>query len=574
MHSHPHSRLRQEQPELILQLHRRASRWYEQHGYLDEATQHALAGSDYPVAARLIEQAARQALRSQGRFTTLLRRMEALPRVWLDTHPQLALLYAWIVVSSGVRPWSDLELWLQGAQESLPPHHPQATEFTGEVAAIRTLAAAPAEEYTRTIELSEQSLALLPADHWARGLLLLYRGSAFLSLQHVDEAIATLEQAVAESEADVSQQHVLVAKSRLASAYASSGQLHKAMHLYQEVVRQEPQQQMPLRSLLLAHGGLGNLFREWNDFSSARVHLEAGLELDRYVGGSLAMTWEVYLPLARVYLAQGKQEEAEAALSHIAEAAREGSSAHSIALVSAWRARFHLALGDVDAAARWANDAGLSLAALPADLADLTLHEMTSMTLARLAIAQEQARAALPLLEHLLTLAAKAHRTTSFLELLLIQSQAYEAIGQREQALALLKQALQHAESEGYMRLFLDEGAPIVKLLLNLRETSPEQQAYMQLLLAASIEQETTRPKDKKVHSQRSQPLVDPLSERELEVLQLIAAGAANEEIAERLVIAIGTVKRHVSNILGKLTVSSRTQAVARAQAIGLLSIL
>ena len=227
-----------------------------------------------------------------------------------------------------------------------------------------------------------------------------------------------------------------------------------------------------------------------------------------------------------------------------------------------------------DNAARWANDAGLSLAALPADLADFTLLEMTSMTRARLAIAQEQARAALPLLEHLLTLAAKAHRTTSFLELLLIQAQAYEAIGQREQALALLKQALKHAEPEGYMRLFLDEGAPIVKLLLNLRETSPEQQAYMRLLLAASIEHETTRPNDKKVHPQPSQPLVDPLSERELEVLQLIAAGASNEEIAERLVIAIGTVKRHVSNILGKLTVSSRTQAVARAQAIGLLSIL
>jgi LuxR family maltose regulon positive regulatory protein len=96
----------------------------------------------------------------------------------------------------------------------------------------------------------------------------------------------------------------------------------------------------------------------------------------------------------------------------------------------------------------------------------------------------------------------------------------------------------------------------------------------MQLLFAASIEHETTRPNDKKVHPQRSQPLVDPLSERELEVLQLIAAGASNEEIAEQLVIAIGTVKRHVSNILGKLAVSNRTQAVARAHAIGLLSIL
>jgi len=565
------SLLKQTQPELIPELHRRASRWYERHGFLDEATQHALAGSDYSVAARLIEQVARQALRSQGRFSTLLRRMEALPRVWLDTHPQLALLYAWIVVSSGVRPWSDLEPWLQGAQESLPPHHPQATEFAGEVAAIRTMAAAPAEEHTRTIELSGQSLALLPADHWARGLMLLYRGSAFLSLQQVDEAIATLEQAVAFSEADVSRQHVLVAKSLLANAYVSSGQLHKAMHLYQEVVQQEPKQQMPLRSLLMAHGGLGNLFREWNDFSSALVHLEAGLELDRYVGGSLAMTWAAYLPLARVYLAQGKQEEAEAALSHIAEAAREASSAHSIALVSAWRTRFHLALGDVDAAARWAKDQGLSIEALPADLADLTYLEMTSMTLARLSIAQGQASATLPLLERLLSIAEKTHRTTSALELLLLHSLAHEAIGQREQALAFLQQALQRAEPEGYVRLFLDEGAPLVTLLMHLRGTSPRQQAYLQMLLAASSDQETMRPKDEGKHSQRSQVLIDPLSARELEVLHLIAAGASNEEIAAQLVIAISTVKRHVSNIFGKLAVSNRTQAVTRAQTIGLL---
>ncbi len=565
------SLLKQTQPELIPELHRRASRWYEQHGFLDEATQHALAGSDYAVAARLIEQFARQALRSQGRFTTLLRRMEALPRVWLDTHPQLALLYAWIVVSSGMRPWSDLEPWLQGTHEAIPPHHSQATEFAGEVAVIRTLAAAAAEEYARTVELSGQSLTLLAEDHWARGLMLLYRGSAFLSLQQIDEAIATLEQAVAFNEADVSRQHVLISKSLLANAYTSSGQLRRAMHLYQEVVQQEPDQQTPMRSLLMAHGGLGNLFREWNDFSSAFVHLEAGLDLYRYIGGLLAMTWAVYLPLARVYLAQGKWEEAFAALSHIAEAAHATASAHSTALVSAWQARFHLAFGDVEAAARWAREQGLSIQALPANLADLTYPEMTSMTLARLSIAQGQARAALPLLEHLLTKAEKTHRTASALELLLIQSQAYETIGQKEQALMLVKQALQRAEPEGYMRLFLDEGPLIGKLLLNLRESNREQHAYLHLLLAAFPQQEPMRPLDEGKPAQRSQPLLDPLSERELEVLRLIAAGASNEEIAGQLVIAISTVKRHVSNIFGKLGVSNRTQAVIYAQSIGLL---
>jgi LuxR family transcriptional regulator, maltose regulon positive regulatory protein len=564
------SRLRQEQPELIPELHRRASRWYEQHGYLDEATQHTLAGSDYAVAARLIEQIARQALRSQGRFSTLLRRMEALPRAWLDTHPQLALLYAWIVVSSGVRPWSDLEPWLQETHEALPPHYPQTNEFAGEVAAIRTLAAAATEEYSRVIELSGQSLTLLPENHWTRGLMLLYQGSAFLSLEQVDEAIVTLEQAVAFNEADVSRQHVLVSKSRLAHAYATSGQLHRAMQLYQEVLQQEQNQQAPLRSILMAHGGLSDLFREWNDFSSALFHLDAGLELDRYIGGLLAMTWAIYLPLARVQLALGKQEEAFASLSHIAEAARSSSSAYSTALISAWQARFHLACGNIEAPTRWAREQGLNIHALPADLTDLTYTEMTAMTLARLAIGQERAEAALPLLDHLFSQAEKTHRTTSALELLLIQALAYETIGQREKALTLMKQAIQRAEPEGYIRLFLDEGPLIGKLLLNLQEISP-QLAYLDLLLAAFPEQETRRPKDDGKSLAQSQSLIDPLSQRELEVLRLIAAGASNEEIARQLVIATSTVKRHVSNIFGKLEVSNRTQAVTRAQSLGLL---
>jgi LuxR family maltose regulon positive regulatory protein len=390
----------------------------------------------------------------------------------------------------------------------------------------------------------------------------------------VEEAIATLKQAVALNEAEDSQQLVLIAKSFLGNAHILHGQLHEAMRLYQEVLQQEPAYGPPMRGPLLAHGGLGNLFREWNDFPSALVHLEAGLQLDRYVGGSLPMAWAVHLPLARVYLAQGKQDEAFAELSHIDEIVRTRPSLQSSALISAWRTRFHLALGDVDTAARGAKEQGLSIEGLPADLADLALHEMTSMTLARLAIAQGEARATLPLLGHLLSRAEKTHRTTSFLELLLIQSQAYEIIGQREQALTLLRQALQRAEPEGYVRLFLDEGTPLVKLLLDLRETSPKQQAYLHMLLTALPEHETTRPDDKEGPPQRFQPLLDPLSERELEVLQLIAAGASNEEIAEQLVIAISTVKRHVSNILGKLTVSSRTQAVARAQALGLLSIL
>jgi LuxR family maltose regulon positive regulatory protein len=560
-------RLQQTQPDLIPELHRRASLWYEQHGFPDEAIEHALAGVDYAAATRLIEQVARPVVRN----STLLRWMEALPQEWLDTHPHLAVLYAWAVVANGARPWSDIEPWIQGIRESLPAYHPMAAELAGEIAAMRTMAAELAEEHTRTVELSGQTLALLPADHWARGLMLLYRGAALLSLQRVEEAIAILQQAVALNEAEDSQRLVLIAKSFLANAYVLHGQLHEAMRLYQEVLQHETKHGPPLRGSLLAHGGLGNLLREWNDFPSALVHLQAGLQLDQYVGGSLPMTWAVHLPLARIYLAQAKMEDAFAVLSHIDEIARTASSPHSSTLVSAWRARFHLTLGDVDAAARWAKDGGLSIEALPNDLADLTFHEMTYITLARLALRQGQAKAALPLLEFLFSNAEKTHRTGSAIELLLLKSLGYEAMGQREQALTCLMHALHHAEPEGYARLFVDEGMPLITLLLNTRETSPKQQAYIQLLLAASTEHETTLPDDKEEHPQPYQSLVDPLSERELEVLNLMAAGASNEEIAERLVIAVSTVKRHVSNIFGKLTVSNRTQAVAHAREIGLL---
>ncbi len=559
-------RLQQTQPDLIPELHRRASLWYEQHNFMDEAIEHALAGEDYTAATRLLEQVARPLVRN----STLLHWMEALPQPWLDTHPHLAVLYAWTVVAHGTRPWSEIEPWLQGIRVSLPVHHPLVSKLDGEMAAMQTMAAGFAEEHTRTIELSDQTLTLLPADHWARGLILLYQGVALLSLQQVEAAIEILKLAVAVNEAEDSQRLVLIVKSYLAHAYVLHGQLHEAMQLYQEVLQHETKHGQPLRGTLLAHGGLGNLLREWNDFPSALVHLQAGLELDQFVGGLPSMTWAVYLPLARLYLAQGKREEAFAALSHIAEIAHTTSSALSSALVSAWRARFHLALGDVDAAARWAKDGGLSIEELLKKLADLPSHEMTSMTLARLAIAQGQAMAALPLIKHLISTAANAHRTTSALELLLIQSQAHEAIGQREQALTLLQQAIQRAEPEGYIRLFLDEGTPLVMLLMHLRESSP-QQAYIQLLLAAFPDYETAQPVGKEEHHRRPQPLVDPLSERELEVLQLIAAGASNEEIAEQLVIAIGTVKRHVSNILGKLAVSNRTQAVVYAKEIGLL---
>jgi len=200
--------------------------------------------------------------------------------------------------------------------------------------------------------------------------------------------------------------------------------------------------------------------------------------------------------------------------------------------------------------------------------------EREYLSLARVRITQGRAdpagaflHEALQMLARLLQEAEHNARGGSIIEILLLQALAWQALAQQEQALATLERALVLAELEGYMRLFLDEG-PALLALLRLAHAQGIAPHYITRLLVASGEQPSASAA---VPTPRSTVLVEPLTERELEVLHLIAAGASNEEIAEQLVIAIGTVKRHVSNIFGKLTVSNRTQAVARAQAIGLL---
>ena len=220
---------------------------------------------------------------------------------------------------------------------------------------------------------------------------------------------------------------------------------------------------------------------------------------------------------------------------------------------------------------------GLQESGLSVDDAELGYpFERAYLSLARVRIAQGRAKPAgaylqdaLHLLALLLQQAERDARGGSVIEILILQALALQAQQQQEQALAVLQRALVLAEPEGYTRLFLDEGPPMLALL-RLAQTQGIAPHYITSLLLASDEQPPASTAAS-FPTPRSAVLVEQLTERELEVLQLIAAGASNEEIAEQLVISIGTVKRHVSNIFGKLTVSSRTQAVARAQAIGLL---
>jgi LuxR family maltose regulon positive regulatory protein len=268
------------------------------------------------------------------------------------------------------------------------------------------------------------------------------------------------------------------------------------------------------------------------------------------------------MALARTLLAGGDVTAAELALERALQAARQLGSPAYIAQVHAAQTRLALARGDLAAAQRW------QMAITP-DLADErgAAREVEALTLARVLIAQGRQssggaalHAAHMLLERLRQDAATHGRTGSLIEMLVLTALTDAAAGHREQALKVLQQALLLAMPEGYMRIFLDEGAPMADLLRRMKAEGGRMKQYIQKLLAAFGTGESPHP------------LVEPLSERELEVLRLIASGAPNQVIAAELVISIGTVKSHINHILGKLAARNRTEAVSRGRALGLLA--
>jgi len=325
--------------------------------------------------------------------------------------------------------------------------------------------------------------------------------------------------------------------------------------------------------------GMGDLYREWNDLGAAHNHLEQGMELVR---GTLTVDADViligYLSMARLQQALGDGNGALATLEEFAQlAGRRNFVASLLARAAAARARVWLAQGDLIAAVRWAETSGVR-----ADGEPNYPQEGEYLTLARVLTAQGQEDPsgrplddALGLLDRLLRAAEDGGRMGSVIEILVLRALVLQKRGDPSEALAALERALVLAEPEGYVRIFVDEGEPMAELLselLNARRKGPREARhrilldYLRRLLAAfessrSSAEPSTEP-----------PLLAPLTAREREVLGLIASGLSNREIANRLFVEVSTVKSYANSIFRKLGVQSRTQAVAEARALHLIS--
>jgi len=556
-------RLHQAYPDRVPILHRKASEWHEHNGLMAEAIDHALSAQDLERAADLVEQIAETTL-MRSQVTTFLNWIDLLPDEMVRTRPTLCLFHAWALLWGGL-PLDDVESRLQdvGEDNNLAP---------GKLAALRGSMAIFQGQLAKATELCRQALEQLPQDDlllrsistWILNISEWTDGDLRASSRTLDEVIKTSQKAG----------NVMLAVQavcHLAKLNRRQGQLHKAQAIYQRALAlatNESGQRLPVASEALV--GLGELSYEWNDLDSAARYLEASVELSEQ--WSELVAFDAYIPLAYVRQAQGDRDGIRDAIQQAQHIALKTDAFEADdLLVTLTQARLWVTQGNLKAAMRWAEERGLEK---HSDSPELTENNdfFTSrqqkyehLVLARLLIARDRPEEALALLEPLLPKMEQGGRTDLVIEIQLLKALAFQKQGDLGQALAALERALSLAEPGGFVRTFVDKAQPMARLLYAAaaRGIAPE---YTGKLLAAFPLSKATPPSP-----DLPTELVESLSARELQVLQLIAKGLSNKEIAQQLVLALPTVKWHTSNIYGKLAVKNRTQAVAKARTLGIL---
>jgi len=573
-------------PAEVAALHRRASAWYERHGLVVEAVQHALTAADGERVADLIEQHGLHVI-VDGQVQTLLGWLRALPDGLIRTRPLLCIFHAFALQFTNQL--EAAEARVQDAERCIQPDTPpdQAHFIQGYAAAVRANAARYRGDLASDVAFGEQMLRWLPATEVVpRMAATLHVARAFRVSGDVTEAQERLAVAVVASFRDSrSLLGLLGALINLARLQVLQGRHRAAVATYREAVElaSRPDEQLLIEGPAY-YVGMGELLRERNDLDAAERHLTQAME---QLAVRLAVDAEDvvlgYLALARVQHARGDPTTARATLDTFMELARRrGFVSHLIARGAAVQAHLALAQGNLAAAVDWA--AASSTQWVPGAADEISFpREAEYLIMARVWIAQARSgsagvylQPAIELLDRLLTDATAKARMDSVVEILIVRTLALWAQGQQTDALATLARALTLAEPESYIRRFVDEGTPMAAVLqeAQARGIAP---AYVETLLAAfprtegrGLSAEPLVPA-RSVLSPQSSGLVEPLSAREREVLRLLAAGQDNAQIARALVVATSTVKSHVNHIFGKLGVHTRVEAVLRAQELHLL---
>jgi LuxR family transcriptional regulator, maltose regulon positive regulatory protein len=577
------ARLQAEQPGRVRALHRAAAAWCDEHDLADDAVRHALAAGDAAWAAWLAERHV-EALLGRSEGVTLRRWLSALPAESVRDRPRLCLAQAY-GAAQGFQ-LEALEALLDDAERAFAVSGDQPYEdpagrsvsvlanVPAGIAFLRASLARLRGDVALAAGYNRQALAGLGEDQWLMRCFVRWNQAAsdWLAgrLGPAERGLAGVlaeRRAAFEFLAGFLPMRVCY---DLGQVQCAQGNLDAAVATYRQAL-EEAGQSSQTALTGLAHVGLAQVLYERNELAAALDHATRGSTLCR----QLAVIWPLAIGLATLARIRQAQGDAAAALEIMGQAGQVELSPQVITLfnpVPAQRARLLLAQGDVHAAAQWTTAAGLS----PDDEPDYP-QEPAYLVLARVLLAQDKPGPALTLLRRLLDVAAGQGRIGSIIEIQGLRALALTARGDHGSAVGALTEAVTLAGQHGYVRILADEGAPMRALLTRLRDARPGQQpaaaridpGYLAALVRACDQAEAVPPQQRAAATPPG--LAEPLTDRELEVLRLLAAGRSNQRIAHDLVVALDTVKKHVTHVLGKLGVANRTEAAARARELGLI---
>jgi len=536
--------------ESMDELHGRASQWYEDNGLELDAFRHAAAANDIDRAERLIEGKG-VPLQYRGTASTVLNWLASLPVAELDGRPSLWVSYASALNLTGHQ--TDAEQKLQAAEAALQgtAQDERTRDMIGHIAAIRAMIAVGHHQLETIVTQSHRALEYLHPDNltvrtiisWTLGLAYQLQGDRKAASQAYHDVLSI-------SQASGDMISTLAATIGLGNIQETENQLFLAAESYQlgQKLFGDPPQPIACGAYL----DLAGIHYEWNDLDTALKQGQLSLQLAQQVEGidTPALCWVL---LARVELARGDMAGAAALLAQAEEFVHRRNFNHRIPEIAAVKVLTLLHQGEMVAAAHLAQKYELPI----------------SQT--RVHLAQSETSAALMVLEPLRQQAEVKGWEDERLQVMVLQAVTHYSHGNKEKAVQLLDEALMLAKPGGFIRTFLDEGEPMAQLISTAAARGIMPDYTANLLAIFEAEKPRIVGESYSLIPPTAQHLIEPLSQREQEILHLISQGLSNREIGERLSLALDTVKGHNHRIFGKLQVHRRTEAVARARKLGLL---
>ncbi len=584
------ARLQKEQPDLLPILHQRACSWHIRHGQPAEAIHHALAAKDFATAADLIELTWSEVRRSCFQSPTWLAWVKALPEEQLIIRPVLCVGYAWELLNYGElqaakKPLdrADQLLAAEAGQKGWPDkqtvemviaNQAEFASLRATLATVRGYFAHASGDAVATLAYAQQALTLISeTDFYTRGIASMLLGFAQWADGDLENAFQTMSDSMESMQQAGNVLYAISATSALADIRMMQGRLYDAIHVYQRGLQLATAQGESIRQGTAdIYLGLAELHYEQGERERASQLLKASQDL----GQKVALPhWPFRLCLLQARIQEGEGDFA-GALAQLdeAESVYYPVPIPVVRPIAARKAKIWLRMGRHREAWGWLEHQGV---AVDDDLH--LLNEFEHIVLARALVAryeqdsdEEAIREAEHLLERLLNTAANENRKNSVVEILIVQTLAHRAQADQAATVATLANALKWAEPEGCVQIFLDEGKPLTDLLPKTASHEVSLPFLNKLMaMVTGDQQQTAVPPTPTIQLSSAVPsLIEPLTPREQEVLQLLVAGRSNPEIAQQLVIAVTTVKTHVKNLYGKLQVKNRSQAVARAKELNL----